>query len=84
MTAPVGERYKRLVSILDEALGRDVHKARSALRQIVGNEIRVLPHKSGTHLVAKIGLDYEALMASGGSEIFVVAGAGFEPATFGL
>jgi hypothetical protein len=39
--------------------------ARTALRQIVGNEIMVLPHQAGTHLVAKIGLDYEALMASG-------------------
>jgi len=55
-----------------------VHKARTALRQIVGNEIPVVPHESGKHLVAKIGLDTEALMASGASEIFVVAGGRFE------
>jgi hypothetical protein len=52
-----------------------VHKARTALRQIAGNEIPVVPHESGKHLVAKIGLDTEALMASGASEIFVIAGA---------
>lgn len=51
-------------------------QARTALRQIVGNEIPVVPHESGKHLVARIGLDTEALMASGTSEI-LVAGAGF-------
>lgn len=51
-----------------------MHKARTALRQIVGNEIPVVPHESGKHLVAKIGLDTEALMASGASEIFGVRG----------
>ena len=61
-----------------------MHKARTALRQIIGNEIPVLPHASGKHLVARIGLDTEPLLAASGSEIFVVAGAGFEPATFGL
>ena len=55
-----------------------------SLRQIVGNEIPVIPHESGKHLVARIGLNTEALLAARGSEIFVVAGAGFEPATFGL
>jgi site-specific DNA recombinase len=84
MPLPSGERYRRLVANLEAELNRDVHKARTALRRIVGNEIPVLPHESGKHLVAKIGLDTEALMASGASEIFVVAGAGFEPATFGL
>jgi site-specific DNA recombinase len=77
MPLPVGERYQRLVANVEAELGRDVHKARTALRQIIGNEIPVLPHESGKHLVARIGLDTEALMASGASEIFVVAGAGF-------
>jgi site-specific DNA recombinase len=72
---PVGERYQRLVANVEAELDRDVHKARTALRQIVGNGIPVLPHESGKHLVARIGLDTEALVASGTSEIFVVAGA---------
>jgi site-specific DNA recombinase len=71
----LGERYRRLVGSLESELGRDVHKARTALRQIVGDQIPVLPHESGKHLVAKIGLDTEALMASGDPESFVVAGA---------
>jgi site-specific DNA recombinase len=84
MPMPVGERYRQMVATLEAELSRDVHKARTALRQIVGNEIQVVPHESGKHLVARIGLDTEALLAAGGAEIFVVAGAGFEPATFGL
>jgi hypothetical protein len=59
-------------------LGRDVHKARTALRQVLGDEIPVLPHESGKHLVARIGLDTHALVAAGGSEKFVVAGARFD------
>ena len=84
MPLPVGERYQRLIANMEAELARDVPKARTALRQIVGSEIPVLPHASGKHLVARIGLDEEALVAAGSSEIFVVAGAGFEPATFGL
>jgi 2-hydroxychromene-2-carboxylate isomerase len=81
----LADRYRRIVSSLETELTRDVHKARTLLRQLVGNEISVVPHESGKHLVARIGLDTEALLqAAGGSEIFVVAGAGFEPATFGL
>jgi hypothetical protein len=81
---PVGERYRQMVATLEVELSRDVHKARAALRQIVGNEIQVMLHESGKHLVARIGLDTEALLVAAGSAIFVVAGAGFEPATFGL
>jgi hypothetical protein len=36
----------------------------------------VTPHESGKHLVARVGLDLAQLVqASGGSEIFMVAGA---------
>jgi hypothetical protein len=53
-------------------------KARTILRQLVGNEIPVVPHASGKHLVASIGLDMtELLHAVGASEIFMVAGARF-------
>ena len=77
--------YRRLVTSLEAELTRDVHKARTILRRIIGSEIPVEPHQSGKHLVARIGLDLQELaQAVGGSEIFMVAGAGFEPATFGL
>ena len=76
MSVPVGERFRRLVTNWEAELSRDVHKARTALRQIVGNEIRMVPHESGKHLVARIGLDTEALQAAGSSRMFfVVAGA---------
>jgi hypothetical protein len=74
----LADRYRRIVSNLETELTRDVHKARTLLRQLVGNEISVVPHESGKHLVARIGLVTEALLqTAGGSEIFVVAGAGF-------
>jgi hypothetical protein len=75
LPTPLGERYRRMVVTLEAELSRDVHKARTALRQIVGDDIPVIPHESGKHLVARIGLDTQALVAGGGSEIFVVAGA---------
>ena len=57
----------------------DVHKARTILRQLVGNEISVVPHESGKHLVARLGLVTKSqIQAAGGSEIFVVAGGCFE------
>ena len=44
--------------------------------EAVGSEISVVPHETGKHLVARIGLDLAQLVqASGGSEIFMVAGA---------
>jgi len=42
LPAPLGKRYRRMVATLEEELSRDVHKARTALRQIVGNEIPVV------------------------------------------
>ena len=81
----LGERCRRMVANLEAELSRDVHRSRTLLRQLIGNEIPVIPHESGKHLVAQIGLDTGGLLAAaGGSEIFMVAGAGFEPATFGL
>jgi hypothetical protein len=70
----VGKRFRQMVATLEAEFRRDVHKARTALRQIVGNEISV-PHGSGGHLVVKIGPDTEALLASGTSETLVVTGA---------
>ena len=81
----LGERCRRMIANLEAELSPDVHRSRTLLRQLIGDEIPVIPHESGNHLVAQIGLDTGGLLAAaGGSEIFVVAGAGFEPATFGL
>ena len=55
----------------------DITRARNVLRDLIG-EIRVEPR--GDRLIAKLGLQ----MQPQASQIGVVAGAGFEPATFGL
>jgi hypothetical protein len=78
MPLQLDERLFRLVANLETELARDVHMARTILRQLVGNEIPVILHSSGKHLVARIGLDMtELLQAVGASEIFMVAGVGF-------
>ena len=81
--ALLATQFKKLVERLEGNLARDPHRARAALREICG-EIPVFPHESGKYLVAKLGLNEMFLRAAVGSEKFVVAGAGFEPATFGL
>ena len=63
---------------------RDPSRARAALREITG-KIEVVPAEDGKCLEAKLGFNEAALRkAVGSSQIIVVAGAGFEPATFGL
>jgi DNA invertase Pin-like site-specific DNA recombinase len=70
------ERYKRIVARLETEYGRDVHRARGRLRQLVGDSIPLVPHESGKHLVARVGLDLqELLQVNGAPEIFMVAGA---------
>jgi site-specific DNA recombinase len=83
LPARIMARFKMMVERLEEYLARDPNRARAALREICG-EIPVFPHESGKYLVAKLGLNELFLRAAVGSEKFVVAGAGFEPATFGL
>ena len=57
---------------------RDPNRARAALREITG-EIEVVPDEAGECLVAKVGLNEMALFrAAGSSQIFVVAGGGFD------
>ena len=54
---------------------RDIHAARTALRGLLGSEIPVRQNEKG---------DPVAEIANSSVQISVVAGAGFEPATFGL
>ena len=54
---------------------RDIHAARTALRGLLGGEIQVRQNEKG---------DPVAEIANSSVQITVVAGAGFEPATFGL
>lgn len=81
--ARLNAQFNKMVDKLEEHLARDPNRARAALREIVG-EIPVFPHESGKYLVAKLGLSELFLRAAVGPERSMVAGAGFEPATFGL
>ena len=80
--ADVVPRYKRLVMDLQGALARDTTRARAMLQEIFG-EIRLV--ETGEELYAEFEAPLERLMlAAGGALLGRVAGAGFEPATFGL
>jgi hypothetical protein len=41
----------------DVFLRQEMHKARSAPRQMVGDEIRMMSHESGNHLATRIALE---------------------------
>ena len=69
------EAHQELVSRLEQV--EDVSAAREAIRAIVG-EIRLVPE--GDELVAEL----TSAGLAGACQLTLVAGAGFEPATFGL
>ncbi len=67
--------HREMISRLEQI--EDVSAAREAIRAIVG-EIRLVPE--GTELVAEM----TSAGLAGACQLTLVAGAGFEPATFGL
>ncbi len=72
-------RAKQIYRTLAERLERieDVADAREAPKSILGEKIKLVPENG--HLWAELKGGHAAL-----SQITVVAGAGFEPTTFGL
>src|SRR5215469_10557813 len=80
----VRERFSEMVHGLDHILKRDPEGAREALRSILDDKIRLRPDKSGRFLWAEYSLGMSALLPRQTNADIVVAGAGFEPATFGL
>ena len=78
-------RFKRMLERLPEVLGQEPARARAALREVLSPEIILRPAPGGTYLEAEFGLEMTTplALAAGASET-MVAGAGFEPATFGL
>lgn len=68
------ERWREAVDALAQR-SRDIPKARGAIRELLGEKIIVRNEKGD--LIAEIA-------SSSDAQITVVAGAGFEPATFGL
>jgi site-specific DNA recombinase len=86
LVGPTVEAYRQRIHRLPETIKRTPDVARKVIRDGVGS-IVVAPRKDAdgsSYLVAKMGLELQPLLAAGGLPIDVVAGAGFEPATFGL
>ena len=79
------ERFRALVADLGRLAEHDVIRARNEIRKLVG-DVTMTP--DGEVLVAEIDRAHVAgaLLNAAGSplQMVMVAGAGFEPATFGL
>ena len=84
----VVDGYLELVADLPNALKRDPARARASIRQLLGGQIRVeVDEKAARFLTQKGRTEAAFLRASGlnfGPQTTLVAGAGFEPATFGF
>ncbi|MDE2137930.1 MAG: zinc ribbon domain-containing protein [Gammaproteobacteria bacterium] len=80
----VRARFLEMGKALDQILMRDPERGREELRGILGDKIRMRPDLSGRFLWADYSLGLVALLPKQGNADTVVAGAGFEPATFGL
>ena len=82
----IGEEYRRLVRRLASTLNEtDPARGRTVLRDLVG-EVRVEVDEREIRLIScHAGIEKALARAAGAPlQINVVAGAGFEPATFGL
>jgi hypothetical protein len=84
----IDDAFRELVADLPNAIKRDVDRARATVRQYTGSAIRVESDgKTVRFLSESRQMETTLLIAAGGAaalQTSVVAGAGFEPATFGL
>ena len=81
MVPDVRKRFLGMVGRLEDVLMRDPERGRESLREVLeGERIKLKPDESRSFLVAEYALGIRALLPAD----TVVAGAGFEPATFGL
>ena len=78
----VKARYLAKIDRLKDVLLKDPERGREELREVLDDErIRLKPDESGKFLWADYFLGLQAPLQNADT---VVAGAGFEPATFGL
>ena len=77
----LADTYSTLVENLERVPTRYVDRARMTLKGLI-REVRLTPE--GAALMAEFELEGGRLLAAADMKINVVAGAGFEPATFGL
>jgi site-specific DNA recombinase len=82
MVPNVKARYLAKIGRLEDVLLKEPERGREELREVLDDErIRLKPDESGKFLWAEYSLGLQALLPHADT---VVAGAGFEPATFGL
>lgn len=74
-------QYRRLVANLQHALEHDRDRARALLQELIGT-VRIT--QQGEQIWAELQQEAERPAVAGGPSLLGVAGAGFEPATFGL
>ena len=81
------KRYRKIVSNLGMALESDISHARRCLESLLGS-IRLIPSSTGRHLEAELRHNPDGLVKLALNKekfkVRLVAGAGFEPATFRL
>ena len=80
------DRYRAMLDDITAVLSRDVARARTHLKDLLG-EVRL--HPAGHGLEAELAGDWSKVLSPASGElarlkVLMVAGAGFEPATFGL
>ncbi len=84
----VVDGFRELIDDLPNALKRDPARARAGVRRILGGQIKVAASATEGRFMTEQGRVEAAFLRATGSDIrvkaCVVAGAGFEPATFGL
>ena len=83
MLPRAAEAYRRQIEQGLDGDPRAALKARVILRDLFGGKIRLVPESDGS-LWAEYALRPSVLLKAAGRGEQVVAGAGFEPATFGL
>ena len=85
MPAGIDDAWRKAVTGLESVLAAyDITRSRTALRDLIG-EVQVIATPEEIRFETKKGAVEGAFVrAAGGQQISVVAGAGFEPATFGL
>lgn len=70
--------YRERVQSLEDVAQADMVRAQAALRDLVGDEIKLVPADDGDHLEAEIRGNYSGLLSLAvGSKLDVVAGVGF-------
>lgn len=77
------ERFQALTREMENLGEEDIPRIRTQLQALLG-EINLVPAEGGKYLNAQLTGNYAGLLGLTESKINVVAGAGFEPTTFGL